>query len=536
MNERTMKLRLGAAVVLSVVIIIIFLSFLGSREKFAMSSYQIKIQLIDAPNVVENTPIYQSGILIGRVSGVELTENNGVLVTARIYNDHQLYHDQECHLTSSLLGDASLRMISVPAEAGKEANHAPIKPGEVIQGRTSLNAAVMMAQMQEKLSEAIDDVTSASAQLATLAVTTNEMLGENRSNVKDIMGNARSITANSSRIVQSFSEILDEEFCKNLQTSVGNLREASEKMPGTLDKVNNTLASMQDTINNTNRTINTVNGRIEGTLDNVDGALKAMNATLTNLQKITKPFTDEKVSQMWISNITNILRNMDTFTETLNRHDSTIGLLMNDRAMFDRMQSTMEQINELPRKLDPILFNAQVMTEKLAQHPELLGLRGYLKKDNGTSREIPWPKGISPYSPSSAQYVPQYNSYSGYYSAQPTTPPVSKPATQPILHPAVKPTQPATNSILKPASQSSRTLKPAVSTQCTPTTATATRPLPQSGEVTPEMLGMTPEEFKNASVQVLSDAVWDMNTDTNQNTQNADSDTIILPPAMPPLT
>ena len=38
MNERTMKLRLGAAVVLSIVIIIIFLTALGSREKFSISS------------------------------------------------------------------------------------------------------------------------------------------------------------------------------------------------------------------------------------------------------------------------------------------------------------------------------------------------------------------------------------------------------------------------------------------------------------------------------------------------------------------
>ena len=59
MNERTMKLRLGAAVVLSIVIIIIFLSALGSREKFSISSYMIKIQLVDAPNVVEYTPIFR---------------------------------------------------------------------------------------------------------------------------------------------------------------------------------------------------------------------------------------------------------------------------------------------------------------------------------------------------------------------------------------------------------------------------------------------------------------------------------------------
>lgn len=421
MNERTMKLRLGAAVVLSLVIILIFLTFLGSREKLSTTSYEIRIQMVDAPNVMANTPIYQSGILIGRVSKVELTETKGVIVTARIYDDHKLYHDQECHLVSSLLGDASLRMITRQTEETDQTRHTEIKPGELIQGKTTLDPALLMAQMQETLADTISDVTTASVELSRVAETTNGILTENRENVSDIMKNARSITGNTARIMTSWALIMDDNFCKNLQNSVENLSEAAVKFPKTIDKVNETLDGVQETIQLSNTTISGMAenfsglaGKLENSLGNIDKMMVNANATLANVRKLSMVFSDEKQMEVWASNFTNTLRNLEIFTETLNQEDSTLGLLLHDRLLYDRLQNTLEKVNELPRQLEPILFNAQVMSEKLARHPELLGLRGYLKPDSGASGTIPWPKGVRP---SISNYSP-----SGWNSAPYSTP------------------------------------------------------------------------------------------------------------------
>lgn len=560
MNERTMKLRLGAAVVLCIVIIIIFLTFLGSREKFAVSSYHIKIQMVDAPNVVENTPIYQSGILIGRVSKVELTDTKGVIVTARIYDKHKLYHDQECHLASTLLGDASLRMVTRPKDDSNQFPHTEIKPGEVIQGQTSLDPTLLVAKMQEKLTVAIDDVTLASEKLTAVASTTNEMLVENRENVREIVANARSITGNSAKIVSSFSTILDDEFCTNLQTSVANLREASEKLPGTLDKVDSTLESMQSTIQLSNSTITNMTKKMENSLSGVDKMVVTLNSTLSNIEKITQPFADEDLTNKWISNVTNVLRNMDVFTETLNRRDSTLGLLMTDRQMFDRMQTTMERISELPRKLEPILFNAQVMTEKLAQHPELLGLRGYLKKDSGTSMSIPWPKGGSSYSSAGAYGSYGSSSYgsgsygSGSYGSYGTRPGTNSGSVNSMSSGSMAVAPPSgmrsaaspaaipgnqTQVLPAPASASanSMALKRAEPRQNAGSSARRNpnaRISPNAQEVTPEMLGMTPEEFRNSDFQILSDAALDASAPSAE-TQGTASGSVALPPALPPI-
>ncbi len=58
----------------------------GPGELFKRS-YTIHIRFTDAPGVRSDTPVKKSGVLIGRVSNVELLDEGGVLVTARIDGD-----------------------------------------------------------------------------------------------------------------------------------------------------------------------------------------------------------------------------------------------------------------------------------------------------------------------------------------------------------------------------------------------------------------------------------------------------------------
>ena len=162
MDERTMQLRLGAAVLASFVIIGVLLMFLGAKSSFIRSNYVVYVKLADAPGVVENTPIYQSGILIGRVKNVELEVDGSVLVAARIFGDKKLYTDQECMLTTSLLGDASLRMARIPLEPGQKPIEArQLKDGDVMTGRVAFDPIVLVEKMQGRLTVAIDDVSRA---------------------------------------------------------------------------------------------------------------------------------------------------------------------------------------------------------------------------------------------------------------------------------------------------------------------------------------------------------------------------------------
>ena len=43
----------------------------------------------------------------------------------------------------------------------------------------------------------------------------------------------------------------------------------------------------------------------------------------------------------------------------------------------------MKNVDELTRDLKPILYDVRDFTDKISRHPELLGVRGAIKKDAG---------------------------------------------------------------------------------------------------------------------------------------------------------
>ncbi|MDO5112878.1 MAG: hypothetical protein Q4E67_00725, partial [Planctomycetia bacterium] len=377
-----------------------------------------------------------------------------------------------------------LRIARIPRELGTEQK--PVKKveaGETLMGRIAFDPIVLANKMQERLSVAIDDVSHAAIQLEKVASSADRMMNDNRENIRSIIDNARSITGDSRTIVNKFSTLFDDEFARNMQESVATLPETLKTMNDTFTSVENKVTVAVDKMNNT---VDTVSQRVQKSLDLVDH-------TLQNVQKITDPIAVK--APTWLGNIDNILQNMDVFIENINNPTSTIGLLMRDRELYDNLSRTAWKVHDLVRQAEPIVFNAQVFSEKIAQHPELLGVRGALKPDSGTSRAIPWPKGITP--PMTSTDYSWGNSC--YESPVRTT----FPETTPVW------TEPAYS---EPLSQNSTKSRFRPSTPSTPV-QTAQIPSPKKvplkaagGNVTPEMLGMTAEEFRHSQIRILSDS------------------------------
>ena len=56
---------------------------------------------------------------------------------------------------------------------------------------------------------------------------------------------------------------------------------------------------------------------------------------------------------------------------------------MHDRELYDNLNGAAANIEELSRQLRPILNDARVFTDKIARHPERLGVRGAMQKHIG---------------------------------------------------------------------------------------------------------------------------------------------------------
>ena len=74
MDERTMQLRVGWMVLATLLIGLILVFMFGELPNLFRPKYTIHVWLRQAPCVTNNTPVRKAGILIGRVTKVQLAD------------------------------------------------------------------------------------------------------------------------------------------------------------------------------------------------------------------------------------------------------------------------------------------------------------------------------------------------------------------------------------------------------------------------------------------------------------------------------
>src|ERR1700692_2232243 len=117
MDDRIMQFRVGG-VVLAVTLIAGFLTLLfGHFPKSILNkTYTVYVEFTQAPGIAPDTPVRKNGILIGRVTKVELIgeQQDKVRVTLAIDQDKKILHSDVVRINVSLLGDAEVQV--VPAD------------------------------------------------------------------------------------------------------------------------------------------------------------------------------------------------------------------------------------------------------------------------------------------------------------------------------------------------------------------------------------------------------------------------------------
>ena len=77
------------------------------------------------------------------------------------------------------------------------------------------------------------------------------------------------------------------------------------------------------------------------------------------------------------------MNEMLAFSKTLNSPNGTFGQLANNPELAQHICRAVKNIDELTRQLKPIIDNARVFSDKIARHPEVLGVRGAIQHSPG---------------------------------------------------------------------------------------------------------------------------------------------------------
>ena len=72
MNDRVMQFRVGVVVLATAIITGILIVLFGDLPSLVQATYPLKMSFSDARGVADGTPVRKNGILVGRVTSVEL--------------------------------------------------------------------------------------------------------------------------------------------------------------------------------------------------------------------------------------------------------------------------------------------------------------------------------------------------------------------------------------------------------------------------------------------------------------------------------
>jgi phospholipid/cholesterol/gamma-HCH transport system substrate-binding protein len=190
----------------------------------------------------------------------------------------------------------------------------------------------------------------------------------------------------------------------------GFLQNNEDKLSKALDRVQDALKRVSDVLGDENqKNFSALLKNIRDASDNLDTlakdtqaflkegttAMKTLNDTIVktdelilNLNKASKPFGERAPS---------ILKNVDESTANLNktmadlrellqavaRSEGTVQKLLSDPSLYNNVNDSAEMVARILPRLDRVLRDVEIFSDKLARHPELLGLAGVIRPSSG---------------------------------------------------------------------------------------------------------------------------------------------------------
>ena len=429
MDDRLTQFRVGVLVVATLLIIGLLVMLFGGMRSFVHRQYTVYVRFPEAPGVSVDTPVLKSGILIGRVSKVTLLDDGAVVTTLRIDRNRTLRNNEVCQIAAgNILGDAELKFVT---QQGRQPNAIAYQDQDYLDGvvakdplavmETATSALEMLTKLESDARTALASVQRAGDQVGSVAEGLNAVVGNNSDQFQRILTKTeRTIDRLDFALGAIDRFIRDDNIKQKFEEIIGQIPDLITDASDVLETINESMGSFKDIgsrIDNVGDGINDLltkaNERIDKVSDEIETAVASANRNLQNLEGLTGPLGErgpELVESITSSmgridallvkldgsygDVDDIIGNIKSFTEQLNSPDSTIGLLMNDRELYDRINSALASIDEaaynvnnLSRRagplldgVKPILKDLRIASDKIARDPKQLGVSGLLDR------------------------------------------------------------------------------------------------------------------------------------------------------------
>ena len=362
MDERILKFRVGAMVLATLILLAILVVLFGESPTL-IRSYVVHINFPEAPGVTQDTPVRKSGILIGRVTDVRFSDDDQVIVTVSIDTRIRLRRNEVPRITASLLGDAVIQFVP----SGGPAKEEFIEDGDLIAGSVARNPLQVLSSLEGDLGGAIGSVSAAGNQIGQLAQNVNRLLASNDEQINRIIGKTENALDGFQQTLANVNSILGTSpgptEVDTGRPALPGEEQARTNLPEVLKETSEAVRTLRTTLETADRNLRNLEGFTGPLGERGEQIVGRIDQTVARLDELLEQFVE--------------------FGTALNRREGSLGQLVNNPDLYQHLNAAACNIEQLTKQLKPIVNDARVFADKIARHPEVLGVRGAIKKSPG---------------------------------------------------------------------------------------------------------------------------------------------------------
>ncbi|MCH2202704.1 MAG: MlaD family protein [Fuerstiella sp.] len=369
MKDSRREFHVGLMVIVAIAVIVMMVFRFGDIGQSLKPGMTISIVLPSASGVLPQTPVQFRGIAIGRVQIIELLPGgNGVHLSVRIDPGYLFPADSSATVTRSLLGDAVIDI-----EPGNDT--ASVQSGDQISGKSEPSTTAVIAGVEQRVAATLSSFERTGEEWSRLAGNLNRML--------------ESAGPDGVNTLEQTSLALHQ-FTRTMSTAEETLTAASSLLnnPDYQQQLKRTMQALPQLLNET-----------QSTLHSVQTVVKRMDSAVATVNRAAEPLARQ--SGQLVSDLATSMRNVQAMTadlatvsHSMTVENGSLRKLLTDPSMYQNLDRTASSLSLLLQNLEPVVSDLQIFSDKIARHPELLGIRGIVRGSDGVKNDSVRPTGF----------------------------------------------------------------------------------------------------------------------------------------------
>lgn len=315
--------KVGVLTIISLTILILGFNFLKGKDVLKKRK-KIYAVFKDLGSLSKSNEVKINGYVIGSVYEIKAKDKDltGLVATINLTEDVNIPKDSKAMISTPLVGGS---IIVIEKGASKEY----LEPGD------TLSTFVDVGILDDVKAQLTPTLTKVRGTLDTLNM---------------VLGNVNGLFTSDAK--------------NNIQQTLANLNRASNALNGLID---NESSALSKTLSNAEAITRTIKANTED-----------VTATVKNARLASEKFAALSL-QPTIDSFNTVISTLKAMANKMNSTDGTLGALMNDRALYNRIHDA--------------ILSAEILLDDLRTHPKrYVNLSVFGRKDKGGALTSPLPK------------------------------------------------------------------------------------------------------------------------------------------------